>query len=281
MLEENFSKWSSRKKRSQRELWAGPEWREFHRNRRGRAFTFRRQPSQLIVVVAHIAAAIGYLILIGVLSSQSPLRSLVLGALLITPSLFLLSNMGSRITWSWRQAGRVVAGAALIILGVALLGEFLDETIEWWTVSDPQQNWIILWATAAFAGTLAALGVRVVFDMGQLRAAARSLERVRPVAGYICILGGSIPLFFAANTLWEIAFAPNSSYWRMVNEPFVIEHPFRSGWRGPSDLLLRELTLFGGIGGAVLFLIGINLWRPSLATWALGILGWVAALYVW
>ena len=134
---------------------------------------------------------------------------------------------------------------------------------------------------AAFAGTIAALGARVIFDMSRLRAAARSLEPLRPVAGYVFILGGLIPLFFAVDTLWEIAFSPGSSYWRMVNEPFVMEHPFRSGWRGPSNLLLRELILFGGIGGAALFLIGINLWRPSLATWALGILGCVVALYVW
>ena len=272
---------SSEVPRAEQKHASGAEWREFHRNRRGRSFLFRRPPPQLIIVSAHIAATIGYLILIGVLSSQSLLRSMALGALLITPSLYLLSNVGSRITWSWQRAGRVIAGAMLITLGVALLGEFMDETIEWWTLSDPQQDWIILWAAAAIAGTLAALGVRVAFDMDQLRAAAHSLERARPVAGYICILCGSILLFFAADTLWEIAFVPGSSYWRMVNEPFVMEHPFRSGWRGPSDLLLRELTLFGGIAGTALFLIGINLWRPSLAAWALGILGWVVGLYVW
>ena len=140
LLEEKLGNWSSRKRRSQRELWSGPQWCEFHRNRRGRTFVFRRQPPPLIVVVAHIAAAIGYLILVESLS----LRSLVLGALLIAPSLYLLSNAGSRIAWSWQRAGRVVAGAAMITLGVALLGEFMDEVIAWWTVSDPQQNWIIL-----------------------------------------------------------------------------------------------------------------------------------------
>ena len=156
LLEEKLGNWNSRKRRSQRELWSAMEWREFHRNRRGRAFIFRRQPPPMIVVVTHIAAAIGYLILVEALS----LRSLALGLLLITPSLYLLSNAGSRITWSWQRVGRVIAGAALITLGVALLGEFMDEVIAWWTVSDPQQNWIFLWAMAAVAAALAALGVR-------------------------------------------------------------------------------------------------------------------------
>ena len=69
LLEEKLGDWSSRKRRSQRELWSGPEWRQFHENRRGRAFVFRRQPSQLIAVAAHTAAIIGLLIPAGALSS--------------------------------------------------------------------------------------------------------------------------------------------------------------------------------------------------------------------